>query len=424
MPPSATLNSDRSNLGTAGAGAHPVAAGSALRVLPADSRRDRELFLRLPARLYRNDPCWVAPLLFERRGTIAPENPVFEHLRWQPFLAWRGDVVVGRISAQVDSLVQTVRGEDVGYYGLLEAEDDSAVFAALLLTAEQWLRDNGMTSVLGPFNLNINQECGMLVSGFDTIPNMMMGHALPYYERHLLDCGYHIAKELLAYEAPPDFAAPALLTALQRRLAGRLTVTPLNGARKAEELDMMCEIFNDGWANNWGAVPFTQKEFRTVANEMLLLIPNDLIQIARVDGEPAAFIVLLPNLNEALQGLHGKLLPFGWAKLLWRLKVKFTRSARVPLMGVKRKFQNRIMGPGLAFAVIDAVRHVAARKGVKSVEMSWVLEDNVGMRHIAEGIGGVINKRYRMYERALVGPGSSLDPALVVPADAAPNPRA
>ncbi len=382
-----------------------------MRVLPADSRHDRELFLRLPERLYRNDPCWVAPLLFERRGTIAPANPVFEHLRWQPFLAWRGDVVVGRISAQVDSLVQTVRGEDIGYYGLLEAEDDSAVFAALLLTAEQWLRDNRMTAVRGPFNLNVNQECGMLVSGFGTIPNMMMGHALPYYERHLLDCGYHVAKDLLAYEEPPDFAPPALLTALQRRLAGRLTVSPLNGARKAEELDMMCEIFNDGWANNWGAVPFTQKEFRTVANEMLLLIPNDLIQIARVDGEPAAFIVLLPNLNEALQGLNGKLLPFGWAKLLWRLKVKFTRSARVPLMGVKRKFQNRIMGPGLAFAVIDAVRHVAARKGVTSVEMSWVLEDNVGMRHIAEGIGGVINKRYRIYERALVGPGSSLEPA-------------
>ena len=324
--------------------------------------------------------------------------------------------MVGRISAQVDSLVQSVRGEDIGYYGLLEAEDDPAVFSALLLTAEQWLRDNGMVTVRGPFNLNINQECGMLVSGFDSIPNMMMGHALPYYERHLLDCGYRVAKELLAYEAPPDFAPPALLTALQRRLAGRLVVTPLNGARKTEELDMMCAIFNDGWADNWGAVPFTQKEFRTVANEMLLLIPNDLIQIARVDGEPAAFIVLLPNLNEALQGLNGRLFPFGWAKLLWRLKVNFTRSARVPLMGVKKKFQNRIMGPGLAFAVIDAVRHVAARKGVKSVEMSWVLEDNVGMRHIAEGIGGVIRKRYRIYERALVGPGSSLDPAVVVAA--------
>jgi hypothetical protein len=187
-------------------------------------------------------------------------------------------------------------------------------------------------------------------------------------------------------------------------------VSPLDTSRKTEELDAMCEIFNDAWARNWGAVPFTQKEFRTVANEMLLLIPKELIQIARVDGEPAAFIVLLPNLNEALQGLDGKLFPFGWAKLLWRLKVKFTRSARVPLMGVKQKFQNRIMGPGLAFAVIDAVRHVAARMGVKTVEMSWVLEDNEGMRHIAEGIGGVIVKRYRIYERALVGPGSSLDP--------------
>lgn len=390
---------------------HGAAARDALRIAPANSNAERELFLRLPYRLYRDDPAWVAPLLFERRSTIAPANPVFEHLRWQPFLAWRGDRVVGRISAQIDALVQQVRGEDIGYFGMLEAEDDPAVFSALLHTAEQWLRDDGMSAVRGPYNLNINQECGLLVDGFGTIPNMMMGHALPYYDRHVLASGYRVAKELLAYEAPPDFVAPPLLTALQKRLAGRLTVTPLDTRNRNRDLDAMCEIFNDAWANNWGAVPFTQKEFRAVANEMLLLIPPELIQIARVDGEPAAFIVLLPNLNEALLGLDGKLLPFGWAKLLWRLKVKFTKTSRVPLMGVRQKFQNRIMGPGLAFAVIDAVRHVAARRGVKSVEMSWVLEDNEGMRHIAEAIGGVINKRYRIYERPLLGPGSALDPS-------------
>lgn len=382
------------------------------------TRRERALFLRVPYQIYRDDPAWVAPLLFMQRDNIAPGNPVFEHLRWQPFLAWRGDRPVGRISAQVDSLVQVHRGENNGYFGMLEAPDDSAVFAALFAAAEQWLRDQGMERAIGPFSLNINQEIGALVEGFDTIPNMMMGHGRRYYDRQIQAQGYAPAKDLLCYEAPPDFVEPPILTLLKKRLAGRLVVRPLNPRQKLADFAAMREIFNDAWQHNWGFVPFTEKEFRAIGNEMLLLIPADLVQIALVDGKPAAFIVLLPNLNEAIRDLGGRLLPFGWAKLLWRLKVGFPSTGRVPLMGVRQQYQQTRFGPGLAFAVIDAVRKIGFRRGIKVVEMSWVLEDNVGMRHIAEAIGGVVNKRYRLYERPLVGPGSSLDPAGYQPAGA------
>ena len=375
------------------------------------TRRERALFLRVPYEIYRDDPAWVAPLLLMQRDNIKPSSPVFEHLRWQPFLAWRGNRPVGRISAQVDTLVQVHRGENNGYFGMIEAEDDSAVFSALFATAEQWLRDQGMERAVGPFSLNINQEIGTLIEGFSTIPNMMMGHGRPYYDREIQALGYTPAKDLLCYEAPPNFDEPPILTLLKKRLADRLVVRPLDPKRKLEDFDLMRDIFNDAWQNNWGFVPFTQKEFRAIGNEMLLLIPADLVQIATVDGEPAAFIVLLPNLNEAIRDLGGKLLPFGWAKLLWRLKVGFPSTGRVPLMGVRQKYQQTRFGPGLAFAVIDAVRKIGFRRGIKTVEMSWVLEDNVGMRHIAESIGGVINKRYRMYDKPLVGPGSTLEPA-------------
>ena len=380
------------------------------------TRRERALFLRVPYEIYRDDPAWVAPLLLMQRDNIKPSSPVFEHLRWQPFLAWRGNRPVGRISAQVDTLVQVHRGENNGYFGMIEAEDDSAVFSALFATAEQWLRDQGMERAVGPFSLNINQEIGTLIEGFSTIPNMMMGHGRPYYDRQIQALGYTPAKDLLCYEAPPNFDEPPILTLLKKRLADRLVVRPLDPKRKLEDFDLMRDIFNDAWQNNWGFVPFTQKEFRAIGNEMLLLIPADLVQIATVDGEPAAFIVLLPNLNEAIRDLGGKLLPFGWAKLLWRLKVGFPSTGRVPLMGVRQKYQQTRFGPGLAFAVIDAVRKIGFRRGIKTVEMSWVLEDNVGMRHIAESIGGVINKRYRMYDKPLVGPGSTLEPAAHVSA--------
>jgi GNAT superfamily N-acetyltransferase len=267
--------------------------------------------------------------------------------------------------------------------------------------AETWLRERGKTRVVGPFNLSINQEIGLLVDGFDTPPYFMMPHGRPYYDAQVGRSGYAPAVDLLAYELDPDIEIPKVMQALQRRLSRHVRLRPLDRKRLDHELELMRDIFNDAWANNWGFVPFTEREFRSIGREMLLVIDDDFISIAEYDGEPAAFIVLLPNLNEVIRDLDGRLLPFGWCKLLWRLKVRYPRSGRAPLMGVRQAYQNTRLGPGLAFATIDAARRAAVRRGMKRVELSWILESNQGMRNIIEKIGGNVNKRYRMYEKSL-----------------------
>jgi len=362
-------------------------------------------FLALPYRLYATDPNWVPPLLFTKKQQLAEKHAYFRHARWEGFLALKEGRPVGRISAQIDDLEAAQGRGHLGHFGLLEAEDDPAIFAALLAAAEAWLGERGRTELVGPFNLNINQELGVLVEGFDTPPFFMMGHARPYYGPHIEAAGYQVAKGLLAYEIDPTFEVPPVTARLVRRLQDRLVVRPLDARRRDEDLATICALFNDAWANNWGFLPFTEAEFLTIGREMLAIIDPDFIQIAEVDGEPAAFIVLLPNVNEAIRDLRGRLLPFGWLKLLWRLKVRYPGTGRVPLMGVRQAYQRTRLGPGLAFAVIDAVRGPARRRGLTRVELSWILEDNAGMRHIIETISGEPSKRYHLYRKALPARG-------------------
>ena len=373
-----------------------------LRIVAVDGKADLERFIRVPTLILGADPVWIPPLLIERRMHLAPaKNPYFEHARWRAWVALRGDRPVGRISAQIDALHLERYGDATGFFGMLDAEDSAETFAALLGTAEQWLRDQGMRRVRGPFSLSINEETGLLIDGFDTPPVFMMGHARPYYAERIERCGYRKAKDMLAYMIAPDFAAPAIMQRLVAASAQRVRVRPIDLKRFDDEISLLRDIFNDAWAENWGFVPFTEAEFHELGQTLRFLLPPELIQIAEVDGEAVAFIVGLPNINEAIRDLGGKLFPLGWLKLLWRLKVRFPNSARVPLMGVRRKFQHPRLGPALAFQVIDAVRKELHHRGARRIELSWILEDNAGMRNIIESIGGDAYKRYRVYEREL-----------------------
>ena len=206
---------------------------------------------------------------------------------------------------------------------------------------------------------------------------------------------------LLAYHIRPDFEPPRVMTRLAQRVSDRVKVRPARRKHLKEDAAIMLDVFNDAWAHNWGFVPLVAAEWEETVLTLARLMPDDYIQIAEYDGEPVAFIVALPNLNEAIRDLKGKLLPFGWAKLLWRLKVRHPRTARIPLMGVRQSFQHSRLGPTLAFMVIDAVRRAMHARGVKNVEMGWILEDNDGMRNIIETIGGQAYKRYRVYEKDL-----------------------
>ena len=344
----------------------------------------------------------MPPLLAERKEAFSPKQPFFRHADWRAWIAYRDGKPVGRISAQIDHLHQQQYDNKTGFFGLIEAPDDDAVFKALFDTAENWLKTQGMQQVIGPFNLGINQELGILVDGFDTPPYFMMGHSPRYYDAAIERCGYQQAQDLLAYELDNNtLTIPRVMQALIDRSAKRVNVRCLRRNEKEAELEVMRDIFNDAWENNWNFVPFTREEFRAIGKELLMLLPGDFIQIAEIDGEPAAFNVLIPNINEAIADLNGHLFPFGWARLLWRLKVGFPKTARVALMGVRQKYQNTRFGPALAYMVIKAAMDAGTAKGLKRCEMSWILEHNHGVRNIIESIGGEVTKRYRMYEKDL-----------------------
>ena len=374
---------------------------SQLRIKPAEGRAGRAEFIRVPWRLYRDDPAWVPPLLLDKKLQLSPKNPYFQHARAAFWTAWRGPTPVGRISAQIDQLHLQRYDDDCGFFGMLEAENNPETFAALLQTAESWLRRQGMKRIRGPFNLSINQECGLLVEGFDTPPYIMMGHARPYYASRLAELGYHGEKDLLAYQVEPWFKTPRAMTIAIRRMGGRVTTRRLATTKIDEEMKLLGDIFNDAWSENWGFIPMTPAEIKQMGEELRYLVPRRGIIFAMVDGEPAGMIVGLPNLNEAIADLNGRLLPFGWARLLWRLKIGYPKSGRVALMGIRKKFQHGTLGAALAFTLIDQARMHFVRMGVTEVEQSWILEDNEGMRKILEAIGSRISKRYRIYGRRL-----------------------
>jgi hypothetical protein len=372
------------------------------QIKPIASKAELTDFIRVPHSLYAYDPNWIPPLDFERREALSPKHPFNLHAEWQGFVAYENGKPVGRITAQIDQLHLERNDAQTGFFGMIEGADDPALFAALTDAAETWLRERGMKRILGPFNLNVNQEVGLLVDGFDTPPYFLMGHARPYYHTHLEACGYLGCQDMLAYLTPSDYEKPKLFHRQLKRTLREITVRPLDRKNKDQELEAIRDIFNDAWSENWNFVPFTREEFAAVGSELMLLVPEDFVIIAEHQGEPVAFIVLVPNLNEAIRDLGGKLLPFGWLKLLWRVKVKLPKTARVPLMGVKKRYHNTPLGPGIAMAVISAVQESALKRGLGMVETSWILEDNAGMRSIMELIGGTVSKRYRMYEKALV----------------------
>ena len=381
---------------------HTIQTSSALRIVPISNKADLAEFIRLPAAVFKDDPQWISPLFLERKIHLSPKhNPYFQHAKSQSWLAWRGDVAVGRISAQVDQMHLAQHHDATGFFGMLDAEDNQATFAALMATAEQWLAEQGMRRVRGPFNLSINEETGLLIDGFADPPVFMMSHALPYYREHIEQCGYHKAADTLAYLINPNFVAPPVMQRLLKMASERVTVRTLDRSRFDEEIMLLRDIFNDAWSDNWGFVPFTEAEFKELGQNLKFLLHDEYIQIAEVDGEAAGFIIGMPNINEAIRDLKGKLFPFGWLKLIWRLKIKGPASGRVPLMGVRKKFQKTRLGPGLAFLIIDAVRNELHKRGAHRLELSWILEDNAGMRNIIESIGGTAYKRYRVYEREL-----------------------
>jgi len=375
-----------------------------LTIRPVQNKKDKKAFVDFAWEVYKDDPAWVPPLKDEVHGLITPgKNPWFEHARAQFWLAERGGKVVGRISAQVDVLVQEHMEKGLGQWGMFEALDGEAA-AALIETAENWLKQQGMTRALGPISLSIWDEPGLEIEGFDEPPTAMMGHHRPEYQGWVETAGYGKAKDLLTYEVDiTHWSDPKIdrLIALGERNP-RIRIREIDKSKFAEESRLILNLLNEAWSHNWGYVPLTEAEIAYAAKKLKPIIFNELVRVAELDGEPVAFMLTIPDINELTKDLNGELFPFNFIKLLWRLRKPRTRRLRVPLMGVARKLHHSRMASQLAFMMIEFTRRDAVSKYGASVgEFGWIIEDNKGMLSIAELPGAAVNHRYRIYEKAL-----------------------
>ena len=380
-----------------------------LVIRPVLTARDRRAFVDLPFRLYRDDPNWVPPLKREALELITPEkNGWFSHAEAQLFLAERDRRVVGRVSAHIDTLALRMPadkgfGPGVGQWGLFDAED-AGVAAKLIVAAEAWLRDKGMTRALGPISMSIWEDPGLLIQGYDHPPTVMMGHARPEYRGWIEGAGYAPVKQLLTYDLDITQRFPPIVERIIRSGENnpRIRVRKVDKKRFDEEAAIILGILNDAWSDNWGFVPLTPPEIADVGVKLKPIVFDDLIRIAELDGRPVAFMITLPDLNEALKPLGGSLLPFGWAKLLLWLRRPRVRTVRVPLMGVVKELQASRMASQLAFMMIEYIRVASiANYGASRSEIGWILDDNQGMRSIADTLKSRNNKVYQIYARDL-----------------------
>lgn len=378
-------------------------------IRPVLTKADRKAFVDLPFRLYANDPNWVPPLKDEVYGLITPgKNPWFEHGEAEFFLAERNGCVVGRISAHIDHLalkqpLEQGMGPGCGNWGMFEAED-AAVAAALIARAEDALRAKGMTRSMGPISLAMWDEPGLLVEGFAQPPVVMMGFNSAAYGPWVEASGYSGIQDLLTYDLPIYDGFPELVSRIvaMGEKSDRIRIRHVDKSRFDEEAALLLSILNDAWSDNWGFVPFTDAEIAYAGKKLKPIVYEDLIRVAEVDGEPVAFMMTIPDLNEKIKGFGGTLWPFNWAKLLWWLRKPKVKTMRVPLMGVVKKLQATRLASQLAFMLIEYIRRDAISKyGATHGDFGWVLASNGPMRSVGEAVGGTVNKVYRIYEKVL-----------------------
>lgn len=375
-----------------------------IEIRPVSDKTTINDFLDFPHTVYHNDPNWVAPLRFVEQERLTPaKHPFYEYGEGAFWVAYRKNRPVGRIGAVVNSLHLKKYADATGHFSMLEAIDDRAVFAALVGAAEDWLGQRGLARMLGPANLSINEEYGLLIDGFDTPPFTLMGHARPYYGTHLEALGFGKAKDLLAFKgsatAMDDIEQLPRLEEFAR--ARGVTFRNSNRFRLFGDLKAMFELYSRAWQDNWGSVPMTKTEIHHAATMFWgLLAPRSLV-LAEMDGKMVGALVVLPNVNACIHDLKGRLLPFGWLKVLWRLKVTWPKSVRLIIAGVDVSLQNTPLGGAIPLLLLSIVRPVQQKYGIRTVEGSWILEDNTRIIAYMEKAGFEVYKTYRIFEKPI-----------------------
>ena len=366
-----------------------------LRIEPVRDAKDLHAFVTFPWALYRNDPAWVPPLIGETKKLFRPDdNPFFAHGEIEPYLARIDDRVVGRIAAIRNRIHEEFHEERAGFFGFFECEDNVEVAMGLISTVRAFLRARKLEGMLGPVNPSTNDECGLLVDGFQHPPMIMMSHALPYYGPLLERCGLTKAKDLYAYylegNQPPEKLTQAAAMVAKRLPDVRLR--PIDKKRLDQEVDVFKTIYNQSWEKNWGFVPMTEAEIEHMAKQLKQVLDPALVRIAEKDGKPVAIALGLPDVNVAVKHANGRLFPVGLLKILWH--ARHIKRMRLLALGVLPEFRKT----GIDVLLYHSIFKDGTAKGYGAGEFSWILEDNVAIQRPIERIGARHYKTYRIYQ--------------------------
>ncbi|MBX3258992.1 MAG: hypothetical protein KIS78_18665 [Labilithrix sp.] len=360
-------------------------------------------FLDVVDVIYKDDPRYVRPLDMDLKDRLNPKkNPFFEHADGVVFTAHRDGKCVGRVTAQIDREHLARYKDDVGFFGFLDTIDDADVARELLRRAEAWLKDRGMKTARGPISLSINEEIGCLVEGFDAPPVLLNPHHRAYQGELIEKAGYAKAKDVFGWRYEVGEPNARVKKAQEDiRAMPEVAIRRLSKKDIDRDIKMTLDIFNDAWGDNWGFVPATKREADKMVADMKLFLVPEITVLVLIDGEPAAVAIALPNVNELIADLSGKLFPLGLPKLLYRLKVEGAKSGRLLILGIKKKFRLQRKYAGLSLFLYAEMNDGAKRAGMTWGELGWTLEDNAAVNAGIRMMGAKKYKVYRVYEKSL-----------------------
>ena len=367
-----------------------------LDVQPADNRKLFNRFLKFPFDLYRDNPYWVPPLFSDMKRRFSPDNPFFRHAEVQPFVATLGGRPAGRIVAIHNRRYNEFSGKNAGFFGFFDCVDDRKVAKALIDAVSGWLRQRRAAFLRGPMNFTSNDEWGVLIEGFEHSPMVMMPYNHTYYPRLFESCGLAKGKDLYAYiaDVPDSFPAKVDRVAEIAKRRG-ISVRPVNMRNFISEMSIFREIYNSAWERNWGFMPMTDEEIKHTADDLRRVMVPDLSLIAFCNGEAVGFMMFLPDMNQVLRRLGGRILSLRLISAMWHSRR--IREARLLLLGIRPGFRRRGVESVLFTDALKGLR----KRGFKRMEFSWILEDNYPVQRIIETMGGRIYKKYRVYEMKL-----------------------
>jgi hypothetical protein len=372
-------------------------------IKPLRGRRALGDWLDVPSIAYAGDPNFIAPLRLVERERISPRhNPFFSYGDAEMFVAYRNGAPAGRISAQINRKHLAHSADDTGHFGFFDCIQDDAVASKLIETASAWLSARGLTRMRGPFNLTVNQDIGLLVDGFESAPAILTSHAAPWSGGLLEASGLAKAMDLFAFRMNPN-SLPREIERLAKfaKDSNRVRVRQVRMDTFADEARLVFDIFNDAWSHNWGFEPVTEPDIKAMIRDIRPIMRSKFGWIAEIDGEPAAMMMVLPDINRVVSGFGGHLLPFNWAKLAYEIYADRWETARVPLLGIRRRYRDSILAPAVLSLLVSNIVELGQGYDIDWIEFSWILETNGPMVHLATLAAGPPARTYRVYEKAL-----------------------